>query len=149
VCDHVAVALYESKRQLDVGEALREEMYTQMQDLDRHVRDIQQKATAVQADAVAAGEGGAEASASDGSDGFDGDPVEYMQSLLRDAGLDPDDFEIWVDDEYGSLQIEQDGYLSDDEFGTWVDLKEDSPLQYDPDGERNYLQADDFGEVFG
>jgi len=149
VCDHVAVALYEASRQLDVGDALSDQMYTQMQDLERHVRAIERRASGIEAEAAAAGAATDSEGAASQSDGFDGDPVEYMESYLRDAGLDPGDFEIWVDDEYGSLQVEQEGYLSDDEFSTWVDLKDDLGMGYDGENDRNYLQADDFGEVFG
>jgi len=147
VCDHLAVALHHASRQLDVGEAIRHDQHQLMVELEEHVRAIERRATGIDAEAAA----DPDASTSDDSTGtetgFSGDPVEYMESYLRDAGLDPADFDIWIDDEYGSLQVEQTGYLDDDEFSTWVDLTDDLGMSYD--GDNNFLEASRFGEVFG
>jgi hypothetical protein len=149
VCDHLAAALFYADRTMDVQAALDHEMRTQMLDLKDSVRAIERRAAGVQAD-VAHDQANATAGDSQPStDTWDGDPVEEFEALLRDAGLDPDDFDIWVHEDMGSLQVDQDGYLDSDEFDEWVSLSNDLDMGYDGDEEINYLTADEFPEVFG
>jgi len=149
VCDHVAVVLYEAKRQLDLEEALREQMYDQMKDLDRAVSAIQQKATAVRASDQAGDYDDDDQADSDDESGWNGDPVEQTKSLLRDAGWSPDDFSIYVDDDLGSVQIETDS-LSQADFSDYQDWCMDQDwLGYDSDEYRNYIKEEVFPEVFG
>lgn len=149
VCDHVAAALFAAERQLDVQAALDHEMRTQMLELKDSVRAIERRATGVYADAAHEQANGTAGDSQPSSDEWTGDPVEAFESLLRDAGLDPDDFDIWVHGDMGSLQVDQDGYLDSDEFDEWVDLSNDLDMGYDGDEEINYLKEDRFPEVLG
>jgi hypothetical protein len=148
VCDHLAVALYQSKQQLDVAEALREQMYDEMRDLDRAVSAIQQKATAVRASDQAGDYDDSSQADSDDESGSIGDPVEQTKSLLRDAGWSPEDFDVYLDDDLGSVQIETES-LSQKDFADWQDYAVETDwLNYDSDNYRNYIKEEDFREVF-
>jgi len=149
ICAHLAVTLDQAPRKLDHGEyavADLVKLVDRVQALSKEIRDIRDMEAAVRdANAQAAAESPDEPE----STGFDGDPVEYFESLLRDAGLDPDDFEVFVHDQFGSLQVSQEGYLDNDEFQTWVDFKDDLDMGYDGDNDRNYLSEEEYKEVFG
>jgi len=149
VCDHLAAALFQADRTMDVKAALDHEMRKQMLDLKDSVRAIERRAAGVKAD-VAYEEANGTAEGSDSTaDEWTGDPVEEFEALLRDAGLDPDDFEVWVNDQFGSLQVDQDGYLETDEFEDWVDFSNGLDMDYDGDEDVNFLQPERFPEVFG
>lgn len=77
------------------------------------------------------------------------DPVAALESRMRERDLDPDDFRVWVHDDYGSLNVDTDAYLSDDEFGAWVGLKEDLDMEYDSEDDVNFIRSDDIAEVLG
>jgi hypothetical protein len=149
ICDHVATALFAADQGMSfesyAGHHL-ETLVSRAHEAVRSIEDVRDVAQAAQS-------ANAEAAAQDGSDpdtmAWNGDPVEEFKALLRDAGLDPDVFKLWVDDDRGSLQVDQDGYLEDGDFGTWVDLSDDLDLGYDGDADVNYLPAEDFPEVFG
>jgi hypothetical protein len=148
VCDHIAVALHSAPRTLDVGDAISEQMLEQMLELDSHVRAIERRATGIEAEQAAEPTESTESTAQSESSSFDGDPVEYMESYLRDAGLDPDAFEVRIDSRSGRLEVLKDGYI--DDYQGWIDLSEDMGLEYEKDGDDdiNYLPAERFGEVF-
>jgi len=146
-CAHLLKANHVAEARPDTSEHVMRFLSQEVRAVEQAAQSIEQTATSVEAHQQAGGgQDTSEPAESDESPAV-GDPVESMKSLLRDAGLNPADFDIHVDDQFGSLQIEQDGYLDDGEFDTWVDFKEDTPIQYDPDGERNYLKEDDFPEV--
>lgn len=69
-----------------------------------------------------------------------------FENTLNDAGLDATDFEYWINDQYGSLQVEA-GYLEDGDFETWRELQEEIGMRYDGDNDRNYLPADGIEEL--
>jgi hypothetical protein len=149
VCDHVAAALFACERTMDVQAALDHEMRTQMLELKDSVRAIERRAAGVQADIAHEQANATAGDSQPSSDEWTGDPVEAFKSLLRDDGLDPDDFDIWVHEDLGSLQVEIDGFLDDDEFQQWVDLSDGIDLSYDGDDDVNYLKEDRFPEVLG
>jgi hypothetical protein len=149
ICDHLAAALHGASRTLDVGDAISEQMLEQMLELDEHMRALERKATGIEADAAAASTESTESTAQSESSGFDGDPVEYMKSMLRDAGIDPDAFGIRIDDSTGRLEVYKDDYI--EEYNAWRELSDDLDMGYDPEGDLdiNTLPADRFSEVFG
>lgn len=149
ICKHLAVALYQSPTVSDPDGDMVRSLANDLETIAGRFDDLEQKLTLLESELATVDGASSDPAGETVDEGFDGDPVEYMESYLRDAGLDPADFEIWIDDDFGSLQIDQDGYLDDDEFQTWVDLSDELDLQYDGDSDVNFLQSDRFGEVFG
>jgi hypothetical protein len=147
ICDHLAAALYQAPRTLDVGDAISEQMLEQMLELDEHMRALERKATGIEADAAADSTESTQSTAQSASSGFDGDPVDQFQAVLEREGIDHTSFTLWVDDQRGSLQIDQDGYLQDHEFSAWRELRETHDIGYDADDDVNYLTSDRFDEV--
>lgn len=77
------------------------------------------------------------------------DPVALAESWLESNGIDPEGVKVWIDDEYGSLQMKTDG-LEDDEYGAFVDLcKENDRINWDGRSYQNFVKKDDIGRVFG
>jgi hypothetical protein len=148
-CKHVSMALFQHTEQLDVSDytnAHLSSLVDRAQEAARSIEDVRDVAQASQsANASQAVAGDDETETEQGVS----DPVAAFETWLEGQGLDPDDFRVWVDEQFGSLQIDQDGYLSDGDFSTWVEAKEDTPLRYDQDNDINYIKAEDFGEVLG
>jgi len=143
------VALHYQSRQKDVGEAISHDMHKKMVELEKHVQAIERRAAGVKADtAAAASDTTADGSDDSSSAGVD-DPVAAVEDILRDHGLDPDDFEVHIDDQFGSLQAANDGYLEDDDFSAWQDVADEAQLTWDNDNGRYYLKSEDFPEVLG
>jgi hypothetical protein len=147
ICDHIAVVLFAADQTLSfeayAGHHL-ESLLDRAQSAVRSIEDVRDVAQAAQ-DATAA-TAASQPSESDETPAVE-DPVGSFEALLRDAGLDPDDFRVWIDDESGSLQVDQTGYLDSDDFETWVDLSDDLELGYNGDDDVNYLESDRFPEV--
>lgn len=117
--------------------------------VEQAAQSIEQTATSIESHQQAGGSQTASQPADDGSsDGVD-DPVAAFNAVLEDHGLDPDDFDVHIDDQYGSLQATNDGYLDDGDFGKWQDVADELDLTWDGDNERYYLKPDNFGEVLG
>lgn len=76
-----------------------------------------------------------------------GDPAAKVRQAMRTRyGVSEEaleQIEVWEHDEFGSIQIEIDGYVDDDNLGAAV-FRNDV-VQYDPDGPGadNYVPADD------
>jgi hypothetical protein len=149
ICKHLAAALHDSPKVRDWNDALLRSLGNDMQELFSRFDELERKLTGVQADVDHVAANGDSEPDSDTTDSFDGDPVEYFKSLLRDEGLDPADFRIWRHDEFDSLQVEQTGYLDDPVFDDWVEFKDKLGMQYDGDDDVNFLPADKWAEVFG
>jgi len=149
ICKHLACALYESPTVSDPDADVVRSLANDLETIAGRFDDLEQKLTVLESELATVDGASSDPASETVDEGFDGDPVEYMESYLRDAGLDPADFDVWIDDDFGSLQIDQDGYLDDDEFQTWVDFKDDLDMGYDGDNDRNYLPRADCVEVFG
>lgn len=149
VCKHVQIALFQAPELMDINEALLKRLEDDIRGLRQDMDEALSRTAATAADASQAAVDAAVEEAEANGAGDDLDPVTAFHKELRDAGLDPKDFEVWVDEEYGSLQVEKDGFLDDDEFSAWTSLSSDLGMGYDGEHDRNYLQADDFGEVLG
>ena len=148
-CKHLAYTLFQAPSKMDLEAEVFQRATDEFERLTRAVQELEQTSTVVESEAAAgASANGSQAAASSKQESID-NPVERMESLLRDAGLDPDDFELFVDSQFGSLQIDQDGYLDDGEFETWVELSDDLELGYDGDSDVNYLEESRFPEVLG
>jgi len=149
ICDHIAVALHHATRKMEVGDAISHELHQQMLELDEVAQSLARRASGLEGESTGADAESTESADNGSQDGFSGDPTEAFRSLLLDAGLDPAAFDFWVDRERGSLQVDQDGYLEEGDFDTWVDFSDRLDLGYDGDNDVNYLTADRFPEVFG
>lgn len=149
ICKHLAAALHQAPDVRDIDTDAVRSLATELEGLRTDIDEALVRSAEAKADQAAAEDSTTTDSSTEEADEWQGDPVEGMASLLRSAGLDPDDFEIWVDDQYGSLQIDQDGYLADDEFSEWVDLSDDLDMQYDGENDVNFLKPSQFPEVFG
>jgi len=149
ICKHLAAALWKAPDIRDINSDAVRSLANELEGLRLDIDEALVRSAAAKAEQVDGSDGSTADSSTEEADEWQGDPVEAMSSLLRSAGLDPDDFEIWVDGQYGSLQVDQDGYLADDEFSEWVDLSDDIGMGYDGDADVNFLQPDQFPEVFG
>jgi len=149
VCKHIAAALYHHSETDHLETGIIQEVKDELETIADEVDHAVQRSAEAHAEAAHAT---AETAATDDEDGvevWEGDPVEAFKSLLRDDGLDPDDFEVWVDEDRGSLQVEQTGYLEDEKFDTWVSFSDDLDMGYDGEADVNYLTPDRYPEVFG
>lgn len=149
ICKHIAAALFMADSMEGFNDQVVKSLSEDIAGLHDRLDDLAQKTTAVEAEAKAATAAANGDEPAGAGDDWNGDPVAEFESLLRDDGLDPDDFEIWVDDQFGSLQVDLEGYLDSDEFDTWVELSNGLDMGFDADSDHNYLQADRFPEVFG
>lgn len=149
VCAHVVKAGHAAARTLDVSDALSMRLLEQQSEVQSALRALERRASGLEAEAAAAGGDGSQAGGESSSEPAVEQPAERFEELLESEGLDPGAFDIWIDDQYGSLQIEQNGYLEDDQFSQWQDVREEYGIEYDVDGDRNYLSPDRFGEVLG
>lgn len=147
VCKHLAKALFVARQNPDVEQHYMDRLSSDVKDLWQAVADLKQSTTAVKADAHASGQNGSQPSDDDRSSGDDFDPLTAFEDCLQSAGLDPGKFDFRIDDQYGSLQVEKDGYLDDGEFSAWQDLTEELGMNWDQNNERNYLKKDDFGAL--
>lgn len=148
-CKHLAAALYQAPDVQDIDDNAVRSLGEDIQAVENQIGDLAQKLTAIEANGHTVTETTDTDSTEEDGGEFSDDPVERFEALLRDAGLDPDDFTLWVDDQRGSLQIDQDGYLESGEFDTWVDMSDDIDLGYDGDEDVNFLTPDRFPEVLG
>jgi len=149
ICKHLAAALYQQPDLGDIEEAVLHDIEGHLEAMREEVDHLTQRTTEVKAAAeTAASQATADSTEEEETTELD-DPVARFEALLRDAGLDPDDFDVFVDDQYGSLQVDVDGYLDDGQFETWVDFSNGLDMSYDGDGDINFLQPDRFPEVFG
>lgn len=145
ICDHLAVALFQAENDVDLQAALDHDLREDLKALREGLENVTVVEAGADTQPAADGHSDADSGASDGSTPGRADPVGNFEAALRDAGLDPDDFRVWVDDQYGSLQVEKDGYLDDDEFRAWQDLSEELDLKWDQNNERNYLPEEALG----
>jgi len=149
ICDHIAAVLFAADKTLSfesyAGHHL-ETLLDRAQSAVRSIEDVRDVAQAAQGATAAAAV--SQPSETDETPTVD-DPVGSFEALLRDIGLDPDDFEVFVHEELSSLQVDLDGYLDDGEFETWIDFSDDLELGYDADEDINFLPADRFPEVLG
>lgn len=146
ICDHLAVALFAADQTMAVGEALNYELNQQILELRDMLSDTDPSTTASNDTAETGGEDVVEEHTpqppSEGAEAI-GD----LESRLREYGLDPEDFEYWIDGEYGSLQITIENFLEDDEFSAWQEFSEDYDVAYDGDSDRNYVPTDGFEQL--
>lgn len=158
VCRHVAAALAAQPRQRSVEQALLGDMASIVRDLNSMLSDAEDVHEQINAglpklrDAEAGPAKQPERTSGNRSNGqkdWDGNPVKEIAKKMVEADLDPDDFRIFVDDDFGSLQIETNAYLDEDTFEDWVNFKDAINMGYDKSNDRNYLPPDRFPEVFG
>jgi len=149
ICDHIALANHYADRTMDVKAALDHEMRSQMLELERISRQLERRASGLEAEQAAADSAGDSGGSQPTADEWDGNPVEATKSLLRDAGWPVDQLEIWVHEDLGSVQI--DNQIRDDgewdEFNDWA--YNQGFLGYDRDDYINYIKPSLFPEVFG
>jgi len=149
ICKHIGATLYQQPTLSGIEEDVLTTVAEDMADLREAVDEAVRKGTEAKAEAAAAMGSGDDLEAEPEPETEVADPVGRFEALLRDAGLDPDAFSLFVDQQRGSLQIDQDGWLDDEPFNTWTELSDDLDLGYDPDEDVNYLPNDRFGEVLG
>jgi hypothetical protein len=149
ICKHLAATLYQQPTFTDVDEDVLTTVANEMSELREEVGEAVRKGTEAKAEAAVAMGSGDELDSEEEEGAEVSDPVGRFEALLRDAGLDPGAFDLFVDQQLGSLQIDQTGYLESDEFGTWTEISDDLDLGYDPDDDVNYLTPDRFEEVLG
>lgn len=149
VCKHLAKAIYKASPYKTVEE----EGVRQLSDLLREVRQsaeaLRATATAREADAEADRVQGASEAAANGQEPADVPPAERVENWLDSQGLPTDAFDVWVDEDYGSVQIDRTGYLEDDDYSAWMDLTDEEPIEWDGNNERSYIREDDLEEVLG
>lgn len=151
ICDHVAVALLEARKEYHVEKELAADLSSLVRDLGG-AADQARDAAAYLEDALiqyrdmAAGE----AATDDGAgETVPEDPEDRLKAVLEGAGIPADDVKVWVDDEYDSLQFEADN-MDRDDFETFRDWCQDhDAVNWDRDNRRNYVRRDDFEEVLG
>lgn len=145
VCKHLACALYQSRQHIDVELQAVRDLSTQISEMHQAVEDLKQSTTAVKADAKAAASDGSQQHEEGEAESEPFDALEAFEDYLRENGLNPGKIEFHIDDQFGSLQAQKDGYLDDDEFSAWQDITDELGMQWDQDNERNYLKEEDFG----
>ena len=89
---------------------------------------------------------------SDGSSGGGekdpGDVIQGLRAKMSSRGIDDDNVEFSVHDDYGSVNFEADG-LSNDDFDEFRDFCQDEDyVQWDRDSGKNFVKPSNFDEVF-
>lgn len=145
VCKHLSVALFESSRSIDVGEALNYDLHKQVTDVQNAVQVIERRAAGLQADAE---HDQAASDDSGGSVGTADDPVARVRAWLRSEGVPVDEgVSVYEHDRYGSVQIEKVDQIDDDEFQALRDATSESFVSYDQNNDLNYIPEDQLEEV--
>lgn len=149
VCKHLATALEAAPPRLSIEAEtfdslvnLWSEAADTVQDI-KDVRDVAQ--TAQNANAAAAAQQAAES----GTQTAGADPVSRVESWLEANDVPSDGVDVWEHEEYGSIQLETNGNLSDAEFDRFRELTDDDLVKYDRNERVNYIQADDLEAVVG
>jgi len=128
VCKHIGATLYQQPTLGGIEEDVLKTVADDMAALREEVGEAVRKGTEAKAEAAAALGSGDDLKDEPEPEPEVSDPVGRFESLLRDAGLDPDDFRLFVDQQRGSLQIDEDAWLDDEPFDTWTELKDDLDL---------------------
>jgi len=149
ICKHIAATLYQQPEIPGLDEAVVSDLADDVAALRDEVGHAVQRSADAQAEAAQAAAQPPEEKGSSGTGTTIEDPVGRFNALLRDAGLPPESFEVFVHDSLGSLQVSKDGYLEGEEFSTWTELSDDLGLGYDGDDDVNYLPEEDWSEVLG
>jgi hypothetical protein len=150
-CKHLAKAMLAHPDYQEGTELMTHELSLIVDRAAKAVRDLEKSRNVAQAKATADKVAEAADTSDDGDDGGDDgsdlNPVAIVEDWITDdLELPPSKFNVWHDDDLGSVQIETDGYLEDDEFGVWMEQTGGEPLQYDGDNDRNYLPVSDVVE---
>jgi len=84
----------------------------------------------------------------DDGDDLPDDPVELAEDWIDRQGFDPEEFDVWQHEDYGSINI--DTAIEDrDEYDDWGDLARETELMnWDGDEYINFVKEDDIPEVF-
>lgn len=140
-CKHLAVALFQASRTISVEEQA-------VSNLSEYVRDAKEAAEELMGVKYSAGD---DSEVTDDPDPEPSTPEEkdwatLTESWLHQQGVDIDKLDIWEADNNGSVQIEANGRLEDDEFEV---LSETDWIWYDGDNNRNYITEDNREEVLG
>lgn len=147
LCKHLAATLYMEPKERDWDRELIKDVAGEIEALDDRLDDIQVGLREAQAEVYSRGS----VDDSDGSGGSSDttawDPVAAFKDELADYGLSATDFDVWIHDELGSLQVELDGYLEDGEFEQWRTLQNDLGMSYDGDDGVSYLKEEDMREA--
>lgn len=147
VCKHVAKAVLVMPTYDDTADYHRRDLSVLVDRAASAVRRVENIRDVLQAD-QAAGAASAAAQTDSGDAGReDPAPDELLTRALEDAAIPSGDVDIWVDDQFGSLQFKADEMDQDDfdRFRGWcqdVDF-----VKWDRDNRRNFVKADDFGRL--
>mgnify|MGYP006429267309 CR=1 FL=1 len=147
ICDHLAVALFDAPSRFRVDEALVTELSTTLRELRDATQQAQDAAGQFEGSLVAQRSEEAEQAADGDTGGAKTDPVEGLLQAIEDAGINSDQVDAWVDDEFGSLQFEVNDMDQNDfdMFRNWC--QDMSFVNWDRDNTRNYIKTEDFGKV--
>lgn len=77
------------------------------------------------------------------------DRVAEVKYWLEEQGAPVEKLRVWEHEDFGSIQIETDGYLEDDEFEAYRNATDHDLVNYDQDDQINYIKADNVAEVVG
>lgn len=146
-CKHLLYVGFQAYRNTDTSEHILRFLSNEAHAVEQAAQSIEQTATSMEAfqqgDGTAAGAGGENGSAGSGQD-----PVEKVTAWLEDEGVPVGDgVDVYEHSKFGSVNIEKEGRLSDDEFGALRDATDEDFVQYHQAENLNYIKQDDLGEV--
>ena len=149
ICKHVAVALYEASKEIPAEAHALEESSDLVRETSQSVQELLTVIRDRQAgQAAGPAENGTEAP-DEAERQADQDPEGALMSILEDKGISPENLNVWIDDEYGSLQFRADE-MDNNEFSTFRNWCQGTDgVNWDRDNSRNYIKSDDFEEVLG
>lgn len=140
-CKHLVAAIYQAKKHISAEDVAVNNIAGVVRDAQQSVQELERIATGVKADVSHAA---AESATDDADDEPDADPVAAVEDWLADQGVDVDKLDVW--DQGGSVQIESQEKLDDDEFAV---LRDTDWIWYDGDENRNFVTEDNLTEAMG
>lgn len=75
------------------------------------------------------------------------DKVSAVKDWLEERGAPVSKLKVWEHEDFGSVQIDTDEYLEDDEFEAYKRATDSDLVRYDQDDQLQFIKADDVEEV--
>lgn len=145
-CKHIQAAVFAAPGTIDATEYALKQVVQQQSNIRATADRLEQQASSLEAEVA-----GARSAMTEGVDdeleagGMTKSDAEYVYEYLEERGVPREKVEVWESDQ-GSIQIETQEQLDDDEFAVLQDTEE---IWYDGEENRNFIKEDNLGELLG
>lgn len=149
VCKHLAKGMLAHPDFTEAPDLLTRDMSVLVDRANEAVRRLEEADDGFPAaEAMGGAADDSEAATDDEASGID--PLAALDAQLERLGVFEDQYNAWIDDQYGSLQFETEYIDDSDVYGDFMDwVQGTDAINWDQENERNYIKRDDIEEVLG